>query len=192
MKPMKRLLVVLLMLATAAAPALAASAATSIQFDVPSIVILYYHGTINFDISEAALASALAGGTEVDEGTLTLNGLSGSGNLTATPFNNPAALTASVDNFWAVRSISRVAEQTQVSVSLSTSTLSNGAGGTITINNPLTDLNGVAPTGSSVSFGATGLSTFASGDLAVNVDMSGVNNAGLYAGGSIVITAVNL
>ena len=194
---MTRKLIVLALLAMAALPAMAqTTATTNVNMNLPSFVFLYYRGTVTFNLTEANLATALmGGGNPFDEGATSIASLTGDAGVTAASYNDPAALVATVTNFWAVRSLATAPLNTQVSVSFPVGgdTLSNGTD-TITLANVETDTSGGGFGSSSVSFPPTGLAigAFQLGDVQFDVDMSAVSTDGSYTGGAITISAQNL
>lgn len=186
----RKLVVFLVLVAVTAAPALAVQATTQINMDMPSLVILYYRNTVTFNVADTDLAGVmLTGANPSDEGATTVNGFGGDAGVAGTDFSSSA--TATVQNFWGVRSFAPAAQSTQVTVTISTATLSNG-GSTITLSNPLTDLAGVGGFGSNVvSFPPTG-ATLQLGDVQFDVDMSAMTTTGSHTGGAILIDAVNI
>lgn len=192
----KLFVLALFALAVAAAPTMAQQTAqTQVNMNMPSFVVLYYRNAVTFDISEAQLASLVghASGT-VDEGSTTLNDFSGDAGVTGSGFTEPSSLSGTVTNFWGVRSIGAPGEQTQVSVSVTTGTISNGTD-TIAISNALTrTAGGGAFSASSVTFAPTGLGAgnIQLGDVQFDVDLSGVSSSGAYTGGVVEVTAQNI
>lgn len=173
-----------------AAPVLAVQATTQINMNMPSLLILYYRSSVTFNISASNLSGVmLTGSNPSDEGSVSISGLSGDAGVAGTDFS-PSSATATVQNFWGVRSIANPATQnTQVTVSISGANLSNTVD-TITMSNIATDLAGVGTfAADNVTFPPTGL-TLQLGDVQFDVDLSGVSSPGSYTGGSILIDAV--
>lgn len=188
----RKLVVVVLLAAVTSVPALAVQATTQISMDMPSLVILYYRDSVAFNVADTDLGGALLTGLNPNnEGPVTINGFGGDAGVTGADFSPTGVATATVQNFWGVRSFHGAAQNTQVTVSVSSGTLSNG-GSTITINNPRTDLAGAGGfAAASIIFPATGFA-LQLGDVQFDVDMSAMTAAGNHTGGSILIDAVNL
>lgn len=187
----RKLVVFVLLAAVTSAPALAVQATTQISMDMPSLVILYYRGSVAFNVADTDLSGVLLTGLNPnDEGPVAVNGFGGDAGVSGADFSAGAA-TATVQNFWGVRSFHGAGQNTQVTVSVTGNTLSNG-GSTITISNPRTDLAGVGGfPGASVVFPATGFA-LQLGDVQFDVDMTAMTVAGNHTGGTILIDAVNL
>jgi hypothetical protein len=174
-----------------AAPASAQVSATSdIAIQVPSIVILYYYPTINVGLSQAALLTALTGGTNpISMGAISpaAGGFSQDLNIVPTDLNiDPTATVLELDNAWAVRSIH--ANNVQVSIALTSDTLSFGGGSsTIVMSNEQVGVGGTW--GSSVAFPAPGIQNYTTGDVRLSLDFTNATESGNYTGGQFEITA---
>lgn len=189
---LRKLCILAVLCVVTAAPAMAVQATTQINMNMPSLLILYYRSSVTFDITAGNLSGVLlTGSNPSDEGAVTISGLSGDAGVAGTDFSASSA-TATVQNFWGVRSIANPATvNTQVTVSISSANLSNTID-TITMSNIATDLAGVGGfAASNVIFPPTGLS-LQLGDVQFDVDLSGVTSPGAYTGGSILIDAVNI
>lgn len=188
---LRKLAVLAVVLAVTAAPALAVQATTQITLNMPSLVILYYRSSVTFNVTDTDLAGVLlTGANPNNEGPVILAGLGGDANVTGADYS-AGAVTTTVTNFWGVRSIAPVGDQTQVTVSFSPANLSNGTD-TITMNNALTDLAGVGGFASNQAvFAPTGMA-LQLGDVRFDLDLSGMASPGSYTGGGILIDAVNI
>lgn len=198
------LLAVVTIAAGFAAPAAAqTTATTNVSINIPSFVMLYYRADVSFDVGDSVMAALIGEGSNpADEGGTTVAfdssfaadaGVSG----TATGFTALGSATATVSNFWGVRSLAPVGGSTQVSVSFPSGgdTLSNSTD-SITLTGLETDVSGGSFGGASVSFGPTGLGGLPGGlqlgDVRFNVNLGGVSTSGSYTGGQIEVTAQNI
>ena len=180
----------LLAFAVAATPNLA-QVQTDITMTMPGLVVLYYRTEVTFDVDAGTLGGLV--NAVPAEGTTSITGLSGNAGVTGNGFDAIDSLTATVSNFWAVRSIGP--NNTEVTVSVSDGTLNPVGTGEILIANPLTRLSGAGAFASDVvDFAPTGFGAGSAqlGDVQFDVDLSGVEDSGDYTGGEITIDAVNL
>ena len=198
----RKLLVLTLFIAGSAiiaTPAAAATGATNISIDLPSMVILYYRTAVELAPTEAVMQTLLGeAGSSVSGGGVTLTDFSGDATVDGTEgsYTAPTTVLATIDNFWAVRSLG--SGNTTVDVAWNTATP------TATLTNPnsdtidLTVLQTQAATGgtwgASDSFPSTGLGAGGpmQGDVRFTVDLTGADTAGVYAGASVVITATSI
>jgi hypothetical protein len=185
-------------IALLALPAQAASGTTSISINLPSFVMLYYRSSVTFLPSDATMTALI--GEAANPADL--------GNIDLTAFTDDAAVdgdgsgytgltsvTATVSNFWAVRSLAPSGGLTEVSVAWSGgSTLTNPNSDTMALSNLETQASG-GTWGASDTFTPTGLGPLTSatqGDVRFDVDLSNAATSGNYSGASILITALNI
>jgi hypothetical protein len=189
--------ILVLGLAAAATPTMAQTATTNVQMRMPSLLILYYQGTVTFDISQADMDTIVGGSGLVDENVdPNIAGFSGDAGITGNPAGNPftpvGSEQAEVTTFWGVRSMAT--NQTQVTVSIASGTMTNGAS-QIVISNEETRLNGDPWAGlTTVLFPPTGMGVgnMQTGDVRFDVDLTNAGLEGLYTGATIDIVATNM
>ena len=175
---------------------------TQVSINVQPFVILYFRNSVQFDVTDAQLAALIgASANPVNEGDatgLTLSETPGAdAGVTGAGFTAPSGLKGTVNNFWGVRSVgdASLTGETQVSVSITTGTLTNPSADTIAIANAVTKLSADAAfAGSQVQFPATGLgaASLQLGDVQFDVDMTNVSTSGNYTGGVIEVVAQNI
>ena len=198
----KILVLTIFLAATAivATPAAAqATGATNVSIDLPSMVILYYRTSVELAPTEAVMQTLIGeAGDAVSGAGVTLTDFSGDATVDGSEggYTAPTTVLATIDNFWAVRSLG--SGNTTVDVAWNTATP------TATLTNPdsdtidLTALQTQAATGgtwgASDSFPSTGLGAGGpmQGDVRFTVDLTGADTAGVYAGASVVITATSI
>ena len=186
------------------AAAQAAQGTTDITIRMPSFVILYYQGSVELRPDNATVA-ALAGATatEIDEAdSVPILDFTGSANVDGdgTAIGNA---TATLTNFWAVRSLAAPGPGTGTTVTVSfptvpagSDTLTNGTASMVMSNLDTRAPGSIDATfngdGSS-SFDATGLGLGALqlGDVRFEVDLTNATFSGDYTTGAIQIDAVN-
>ncbi len=197
----KAILVTMTALALAALlPATASAQATAngtmaVDINLPNLIILYYYSDVTVNIDATDLVNGTGG---VDLGDVT-----GTGGLTAdlgitnptldSPLSNLSDVTLTLENAWAVRSLSTTGN---VSVSLQSDQASlPGASGSIGINDVTVidaDSNSVTSTGpttaASISIQSPGLVNAAVGDFAMGLDLTSTRSSGTY-GGTFTIVA---
>lgn len=190
--------ILVLVLAAAATPTMAqTTATTNVQMNMPSLLILYYQGTITFNISQADMDAIIGGSGAINEGIdPNIAGFSGNGGITGNPAGNPftapASQQAEVTTFWGVRSMAPV--QTQVTVSITGGTMTNGTS-QILISNEETRLTGDPWAGlTTVLFPPTGMgaANMQTGDVRFDVDLTNADLQGLYTGATVEVQALNL
>ncbi len=170
-----------------------------IDITLQGITILHYFSNIDVTIDSTALAQALGyAGTTVDEGThsgaITVSASPFSGDadlatdLTA-PTGDPSAIDLTIQNVWAVRSITAAGTNT-VTTAITDAVLSHsvqGVGTDISISNArVTD--GVS-TGASVQFNSPGLFSPQFGSVILELDMTTATHTGEYQDGVFTLTA---
>jgi hypothetical protein len=184
----------------ATAPAAEAQNSVDIDITLEGITVLHYYSNLDVTIDSTALAQMLGfGGTGVDEGTggaITVSSSPFSGdadlptNVTA-PTNDPSAVDLTIENAWAVRSISAAGTNT-VTTAITDPTLSHsvqGAGTDIVISNARVS-DGVS-TGGSIQFASPGLITPHYGDVILELDMSTATYTGTYEDGVFTLAATS-
>lgn len=199
---MKRTLTLCILLA-AAALLMPSQAAAQVNVDIDitlqGVTILHYYSNLDVTIDSTALTQMLGyAGTTVDEGVpsaaITVSAFPFSGDadlptdITA-PTNDPSAVDLTIQNVWAVRSITAAGTNT-VTTAITDGTLSHsvqGAGTDILISNArVTD--GVS-TGASIQFNSPGLINPQYGDVILELDMSTATYTGDYVDGVFTLQA---
>jgi len=188
----------------AAAPALAqATGSTTVSVQIPDIVILHYFSTVDVTINANEMGSFLTGvpdDSSFDEGTgsaaATLSGgvLQADLNMTPTALTgDPTAAVLLLQNAWAVRAVSlgNPGSQTQLDVTVTTPTLTNGGTSSMTISSA-TVSDGVGPAAGTITFATPGLGTPEIGDVELTLDMTLASDAGTYTGGVFTLQASNI
>lgn len=172
----------------------------NISIDVPPVVILWYYGDVNVDISAADLAGVLVSGasgdSSVDLGAaVDLPAFSPDLSISPTLNGDPTSLALDLRNSWAVLSVGRAGGgSTEVSVTLANDTLTGPAGNSLVLSNLRAQSPNSGGAGATITFPPTGLRLTAreSGDLLMDLDLSNAGLEGAYTGGQITITATNL
>jgi len=172
--------------------------ATTVDINFPDIVILHYFSTVDVTITNSALGTFLTGSpgdSDADAGAAT----PASGGFTQDLAIGPPALTGdpsaallTLQNAWAVRSISLfAATDTELAITNSTPTLNHTttAASMTTIAVAVDD--GVT-NGATITFAAPGLVSPVVGDVELTIDMTNAINAGDYVGGVFTLTATNI
>lgn len=178
-----------------------AEAQVNVDVDVTlqGITILHYYSNIDVTIDSTALAQMLGyAGTEVDEGTpsgaitVSAHPFSGDADLPTditAPTNDPSAVDLTIQNVWAVRSITAAGTNT-VTTTITDAVMSHtvqGAGTDIGISNArVTD--GVS-TGASIQFNSPGLVNPQFGDVILELDMTTATHTGTYEDGVFTLQA---
>ena len=192
------LAILVLGLAAVATPTMAqTTATTNVQMNMPSMLILYYQGTVTFNIAQADMDSIVGGSGAFNEAVdPNIAGFTGDAGITGDPAGNPftpvGSEQAEVTTFWGVRSMATL--ETQVTVAITSGTMTN-AGSQIVISNEETRLSGDAWGGLTVvSFPPTGMGVgnMQTGDVRFDVDLTNAGLQGLYTGATIEIQALNL
>jgi len=174
-----------------------ATGGTDVDISLPDIVILHYYSNVDVTISAAALATYLTGGTNaIDEGTAA----PAAGGMTQDLAISPSALTGdptaavlTLQNAWAVRSISLAGStDTELAISVTDNTLvhSTVATSTVTISSAAVDDG--ASNGATIQWAAQGLGNPRQGDVELTLDLSDAANAGDYLDGTFTLTATNI
>ena len=178
-----------------------ATGTTNIDIDFPPLIILYYFGEINIDITTAALAGIVTGGagdTAIDEagGGITATAFTDDVSIPGTTsFTSPASVNIDLLNAWGVRAIANAAgADVRVTVALTSGTLTDPVSSdTITINSvTTTSPSGAGAFAAFADITPAGLGTVIRGDVRLNVDLTGAGQEGNYDGGDFTITAASL
>lgn len=177
---MKKVLLVLVLLAVAGTPLAFAQATgnTSVYVVYPRMAILYYRSAITLQPSASDLITALAGGNPVNTGTQTistftsaLGTLEGNAATPATPFSTNVLTT--INNFYQVRAN----YQFEVTVTVTDATLQGDGttgSGNIVMSNVQTELNDSGTWAATVQQpNPGGMGTIHKGDVRFNLDFSG-------------------
>lgn len=175
-----------------------ATGATDIDITLPDIVILHYYSNVDVTISSTALGNFLTGtpGDQgFDEGIVAPVAGGFTQNLGIGPTaltGNPGAAVLTLQNAWAVRSLSLAGgTNTQLSIANTNNTLSHiTTTATITISSVA--VNDGATSGASITFAAPGLLTPRVGDVQLTLNLNNAVNAGDYLNGIYTLTATNL
>ena len=180
-------------------PAAEAQVNVDIDITVQGITILQYFSNLDVTIDSTALAQALGyAGTEVDEGTpsgaitVSAHPFSGDADLPTditAPTNDLSAVDLTIQNAWAVRSITAAGTNT-VTTGITDATLSHsvqGAGTDILISNARVS-DGVS-TGASIQFNSPGLINPQFGDVILELDMTTATHTGTYEDGVFTLQA---
>jgi len=177
-----------------------AEAQVNVDIDITmqGITILHYYSNIDLTIDSTALTQMIGFAGDVDEGTpsgaitVSAHPFSGDADLPTditAPTNDPSAVDLTIQNAWAVRSITAAGTNT-VSTSITDGTLSHsvqGAGTDIGISNArVTD--GVS-TGASIQFDSPGLLNPQFGDVILELDMTTATHTGEYQDGVFTLQA---
>ncbi|MCB1865964.1 MAG: hypothetical protein KDG50_11070 [Chromatiales bacterium] len=175
----------------------AATAQVNVDIDITlgGITILHYFSNLDVTIDATALTQMLGyGGTEVDEGTagaITVSAFpfSGDAAMTATaPTNDPSDVDLTIQNAWAVRSITAAGTNT-VEIVVTDDTLTEGGGDTITITDAQVDTAGGTQGAGTVNFDSPGLVSPQYGDVILSLDLSLATTAGTYNDGVFTLEA---
>jgi len=194
----------LVALAFAAAMALAiaspvhaqATGDTDIDINIPDIVFLHYYGNVDVTITAVDFANYITGGgpLAIDEGIAT----PAAGGFTqdlaiapSVPPGNPGAAVLTLQNAWAVRSMSLLGgTDTRLTISITNNTLTRVGGGTILITGVAVDDGGGAA--NPITWAAQGLGNPRVGDVQLTLDMSNAIAAGDYLDGIFTLLAENI
>lgn len=176
----------------------AAQASVDIDITLQGITILHYYSNLDVTIDSTALAQMLGyAGSEVDEGTagaITVSAYAFSGdadlasNITA-PTGDPSAVDLTIQNAWAVRSITAAGTNT-VTTAITDGILSHsvqGAGTDIGISNAR--VSDGTSTGASIQFNSPGLVNPQYGDVILQLDMTTATHTGEYQDGVFTLAA---
>jgi hypothetical protein len=180
-------------------PSATAQVSVDVDITLQGITILQYYSNLDVTIDSTALAQMLGyGGTEVDEGTpsgaITVSAFPFSGDadlptdITA-PSGDPSAVDLTIENAWAVRSITAAGTNT-VTTAITDGTLSHsvqGAGTDILISNARVS-DGVS-TGASIQFASPGLVNPRFGDVILELDLTTATHTGEYQDGVFTLVA---
>ena len=182
-----------------ATPAAAqANGATNISIDLPSMVILYYRTSVELAPTEAVMQTLIGEGSDSISGAgVTLTDFSGDATIDGSEggYTAPTTVQATIDNFWAVRSLG--SGNTTVAVAWNsgtpTATLTNPGSDTIDLTALQTQAATGGTWGASDSFPSTGLGAGGpmQGDVRFTVDLTAADTAGVYGGASVMITATS-
>jgi len=188
----------------ASAPALAqATGSTTVSVQIPDIVILHYFSTVDVTIDANEMGSFLTGvpgDSSFDEGAgaaaATLTGGVLQADLAMTPSaltGDPTAAVLLLQNAWAVRAVSlgNPGSQTQVGVTVTTPTMTNGGTSSMSISSAAVS-DGVSPAAATITFATPGLGTPEIGDVELTLDMTLASDAGTYTGGVFTLQAENI
>jgi hypothetical protein len=162
-------------------------------------VILYYRTSVELAPTEAIMQTMVGvGGDSVATATgVTLTDFSGDAAVDGTEggYTAPTTVVATIDNFWAVRSLGT--GNTTVAVAwntaAATATLTNPGSDTIELSALQTQAATAGTWGSSDNFPSTGLGASGpmQGDVRFTADLSAADTAGVYGGASVMITATS-
>jgi hypothetical protein len=170
----------------------------NVSVDIPSLVILWYYGDVNVDISAADLAGVLVSGASGNAAVnlgAALDQPAFTPDLAINPTldGDPTSVGLELRNTWAVLSIGRGGGGgTEVSVTLTNDTLTGPVGNTLTLANVRAQSPSSGGAGSTINFPPTGFTGRETGDVLVDLDLSQASVEGAYTGGQITITATNL
>jgi len=174
-----------------------ATGATTVDINLPDIVILHYFSSVDITLTQAALGTFLTGtaSNAVDEG----NSAPASGGFTQdlgmTPTGlsgNPAAALLTLENAWAVRAISTAGgTNTQLAI-VNTTPVLDHASTTASMAMTGVAVDDGTNNGATITFPAPGLVNPVTGDVELTLDMSLAINAGDYEGGVFTLTASNI
>ena len=174
------------------------SGTTSVSIDLPSFVMLYYRSSITIVPSDATLTALIGeAANPADLGNTNLTAFTDDALVdgSSTGFTALTSVTATISNFWAVRSLAPSGSSTQVDVAWSAgiTTLTNPDLDTISLSNLETQAAG-GTWGALDSFPPTGLGAgnATQGNVRFDVDLSVAATSGSYTGASIIVTAQNI
>lgn len=164
---------------------------TNLKIDVQSILVLHYFQNVSILLDSATLGGVYTSNSvaETDKEqqtgfdvTLGINGEGGA---------ETSAATLTLREAWAVRSIN--ADNTQVSITLGTATLTNTADSdaTIEVSSPTVSISG-GTAAATIDFPAPGMRNPQKGDVSLILDMTKATKEGSYDGAVFTITASNL
>ncbi|MDX1388366.1 MAG: hypothetical protein R3344_04205 [Acidobacteriota bacterium] len=172
---------------------------TDIDITLPDIVILHYFTDVDISITADALGTFLTGvaGDQVfSEGVAApaAGGFTqdlGIGPSALPGPGDPSAALLTLQNAWAVRSISLAGStDTTLTIAVTDPTLTHSGGGTITITSAAVD-DGTS-NGASISFAAPGLVNAEVGDVELTLNLTSADAGGDYVDGVFTLTAENL
>jgi len=174
------------------------SGTTSVSINLPSFVMLYYRSSVNIQATDATMTGLIGeAANPADLGNINLADFVDDAQVdgSSSGYTGLTAVTATISNFWAVRSLAPSGGQTEVSVIWSggVSTLTNPDSDTLALSNLETQASG-GTWGASDTFPPTGLGAVnaTQGDVRFDVDFSNADPSGNYTGASIVITAQHI
>lgn len=174
-----------------------ASGLTDIDITLPDIVVLHYFGNVDVSVTKNALGTFLtgtAGDSDVDEGTgtPTAGGFTQDVAISPTLSGDPTAAVLRLNNIWGVRSISLAGgTDTQLQIANTDDTLDHvSTAATITIDS--IEIDDGSSSGTTITFGAPGLSNPILGAVEMILDLSNATNAGEYQDGAFTLTAQNI
>ena len=173
----------------------------NVEIDFPPLIVLYFFGDIEMEITTAALAEIVTGrqgDTAIGEDvikkmTTVLPGdlaISGTKN-----FINPIIVNLDFPNFWGVRAVANSeGADVRVKVVLKNGILKGpGQGNTLTLNS--VSIRSPPGSGSFANFTditPAGVGTLIRGDVRLAFDLSAVAREGHYSDGDFTITATSL
>lgn len=174
------------------------SGTTAVSINLPSFVMLYYRSSISIVPSDATMAGLInEAANPADLGNINLTDFTDDALVDGDSSGYVAlnSVTATISNFWAVRSLAPAGGTTQVGVAWSggVSTLTNPDLDTMALSN-LETQTGAGAWGATASFPPTGLGAVAAtqGNVRFDVDLTAAATSGNYSGASIIVTAQNL
>jgi hypothetical protein len=185
---------------TTASAQATASGQTTIGVDLPNIVVLHYFSSVTVDIDTTDLTAflnftGLTATNGINEGSATPTA---DNTFTAdlaispdAPGTSPTAAVLTLQNAWAVRSISSGAN-TELAVVVDTATMSNG-GDSIAISAATVDsTNNAGVAAATIEFPTPGLVNPETGEVALTLDLTNATTSGPYTGGQFTLTATTL
>lgn len=178
----------------------AQSGATDFDLNLPNLVVLHYFSQVDLTVTTNLLRNALyrnAGYPNVNQGTRAGSGLNPDLGIDAVYDSKLGPQTAGsinlrLRNVFAVRGIGGPGRSLQVRVQLAsdTGTHITDPGSTVAVGNPRVTISG--RTGASVTIAPPGLTTPATGEYRLVLDLSGAKRAGTYSGIRLTLTVDNL
>ena len=168
------------------------------DINLPDIVILHYFSNIDISITSGAFGTFLTGvpGDQAyDEGTAAPAAGGFTQDLGIGPSaltGNPGAAVLTLQNAWAVRSISIPGgSDTELTITNTDATLDHTVtAATIVVTGVAVD-DGTS-NASTITFSSPGIVNAARGDVELTLDMSNASNAGDYLDGVFTLTATNI
>lgn len=172
--------------------------ATTVDINFPDIVILHYFSTVDVTITNSALGTFLTGSpgdSDADAGAATPAAGGFTQELAIGPpvlTGDPSAALLTLQNAWAVRSISLfAATDTELAITNSTPTLNHTTTAASMTTTAVAVDDGVT-NGATITFAAPGLVSPVVGNVELTIDMTNAINAGDYVGGVFTLTATNI
>lgn len=167
---------------------------TAVSVDLNGIVILYYYSSVNVTmpsnlLGPSAVAAAAANPTAVAVATGAEATLANPTSATPIALN---AVNLDLLNAWSVRALNTTGANTQVTISGTLDTLTDGGTGVISIGNRQVRVTAGAFAGTSTFASAGTFVTPQTGDVRLVLDMTGVVGTGSYTGGNYTLTALNI